>query len=120
MKTIQLPKYKFYVNSQNPLLIISAVSSTNRVSAVVLRVNSWLNLKCKTNPKQTQTKPIFWRPNPILSPKMRILDKFRTTFLCKTNPNYVIGIQIAVEYELPKNIKNTKQSQSSHLKMRVN
>ncbi len=44
----------------------------------------WLN--CKTNPKRTQTNPIFWRSNPILSPKMRIFDKFRTTFLCKTNP----------------------------------
>ena len=42
--------------------------------------------KSKTNPKQTQTKPIFWRPNPILSPKIGIFDKFRKTFLCKTKP----------------------------------
>ena len=42
--------------------------------------------KYKTNPKRTQTNPIFWRSNPILSPKMRIFDKFRKYFLCKTNP----------------------------------
>ncbi len=43
-------------------------------------------LKNKTNPKRTQTNPIFWRTNPILSLKMRIFNKFRKTFLCKTNP----------------------------------
>ena len=42
--------------------------------------------KSKTKPIQSQTKPIFWRPNPILSPKMRIFDKFMKTFLCKTKP----------------------------------
>ncbi len=65
------------------LVPIRAVSSTNKVSAVV---NSWFNQKMKTNPKRTQTNPIFPRPKPILSPKMRIFDNFRTTFLCKTNP----------------------------------
>jgi len=66
----------------------------------------------KTKPKQSQTKPIFWRTIFDFSKKMGIFDKFRTTFLCKTKPNYVIGIQIAVEYEIPFNRKNTKQSQS--------
>ncbi len=42
--------------------------------------------KSKTNPKRTQTNPIFRRTNPILNPKMRIFDKFRKYFLCKTNP----------------------------------
>ena len=42
--------------------------------------------KSKTNPKRTQTNPIFPRPNPILSLIMGIFDKFRKTFLCKTNP----------------------------------
>ncbi len=65
------------LNPRNPWLIIS-----------VIRVNSWLNQNMKTKPKQSQTKPIFWRPNPILSQKTRIFDKFRTTFLCKTKPIY--------------------------------
>ena len=68
--------------------------------------------KANSKPIQSQTKPIFWRSNPILSPKMRIFDKFMKTFLCKTKPNYVIGIQIAVEYELSKNTKNAKRTQS--------
>jgi hypothetical protein len=42
--------------------------------------------KYKTNPKQTQSNPIFWTPNFNFSPKMRIFDKFRKTFLCKTKP----------------------------------
>ena len=42
--------------------------------------------KCKTNPKRTQTNPIFPRPKPILNPKIGIFDKFRKHFLCKTNP----------------------------------
>ena len=114
--------------------------------------------KSKTNPKRTQTNPIFPRPNPILSLIMGIFDKFRKTFLCKTNPiqiylmnninpilaqsflrpqglgsaesGYVLlyiehfGLcrkrrdrnkespkYNAVEYELLKNIKYTKQSQ---------
>ena len=44
--------------------------------------------KIQNKAKQSQTKPIFWRPNPILSPKVRIFDKFKTTFLCKTKPIY--------------------------------
>ncbi len=62
---------------------ISAVSSTKKFGAVV---NSWFNQKHKTNPKRTQTNPIFPRANLILSERMGILDKFGTTFLCKTNP----------------------------------
>ncbi len=40
------------------------------------------------------------------------IDDTKLNLLCKTKPNYVIGIQIAVEYELSKNTKNAKQSQS--------
>ncbi len=76
------------------LVSIRAVPSTKMFGAVV---NSWLNFvsfvcfvvklqKSKTNPKRTQTNPIFQRPKPILSEIIGILDKFRTTFLCKTNP----------------------------------
>jgi len=43
--------------------------------------------KMKTKPKQSQTKPIFWRSFFEFSPKTGIFDKFRTTFLCKTKPN---------------------------------
>ncbi len=42
--------------------------------------------KMKTKPFQSHSKPFFRRSNLILSPKMGILDKFRTTFLCKTKP----------------------------------
>jgi hypothetical protein len=42
--------------------------------------------KCKTNPIQSQTKPIFWRSIFDFSQKTRIFDKFRTYFLCKTKP----------------------------------
>ena len=53
-----------------------------------LSIERTLSLLGKTNPKRTQTNPIFWRSNPILSEILRIFDKFRTTFLCKTNPIY--------------------------------
>ncbi len=55
---------------------------------VSISVNSWFRLFMKTNPKRTQTNPIFRTPNLILSLLMRIFDKFTTTFLCKTNPNF--------------------------------
>ena len=42
--------------------------------------------KRKTKPFQSQTKPFFWRPNPILSEKTGIFEDFRQTFLCKTKP----------------------------------
>jgi len=42
--------------------------------------------KNKTKPKQTQSKPIFWRSIFNFSLKMRILDNFRQHFLCKTKP----------------------------------
>ncbi len=80
-----------------------------------ISVNSWFNQNMKTKPKQTQNKPKqsqffggFWRKNFNFSPK---IDDTKLNLLCKTKPNSVIGIQIAVEYDLPKNIKNTKQSQ---------
>ena len=68
-------------------------------SLVLISVHSWFNFvpfvsfvvklpKTKTKPKQSQTKPIFWRTKPILSVKMGIFDKFRTYFLCKTKPNF--------------------------------
>ncbi len=66
---------KNLLNPYNPWLIIR-----------VLRELRGETKKSKTNPKRTQTNPIFWRTNPILSPKMGIFDKFRQTFLCKTNP----------------------------------
>ena len=53
---------------------------------VPLQLCTFATLKYKTNPKRTQTNPIFWTPNPILSQIMGIFDKFRKTFLCKTNP----------------------------------
>ena len=87
-------------------------------SGIVLLYREYLNLGRKrssrkknplkkTNPKRTQSNPIFWRPNPILSPKTGIFDKFTKTFLCKTNPM----VCLRKEYETPKNIKYTKQSQ---------
>ena len=95
---------------------ITAVASVSLcvlcgLNFVPIRVNSWFNQNMETKPKQSQTKPIFWRTNLILSLKTGIMTYFRETFLCKTKPNCVIGIQIAVEYELLKNIKYTKQSQ---------
>ncbi len=51
-------------------------------NAVITR-NSRQN---KTKPFQSHSKPFFQRPNFNLSPKMRIFDKFRQTFLCKTKP----------------------------------
>ena len=70
---------------------ITAVASVSLdvlcdLKLVAIRVNSWFNQNMKTKPKQSQTKPIFRRSNPILSPKTGIFDKFRTTFLCKTKP----------------------------------
>ena len=44
--------------------------------------------KYKTKPKQTHPNPFFQRSIFDSSEKTRILDKFRTTFLCKTKPIY--------------------------------
>ena len=44
--------------------------------------------KMKTKPKQSQTKPTFWRSNLDFSQKTRIFGKSRTYFLCKTKPNF--------------------------------
>ncbi len=65
------------------LVPIRAVSSTNTVSAVV---NSWFNQNMKTKPFQSHSKPFFSTPIFDSSPKTRIFDKFRQTFLCKTKP----------------------------------
>jgi len=62
---------------------LRVVSSTKKFGAVELRGET---PEYENEPKRTQTNPIFWRPKPILRPKMRIFDKFRKTFLCKTNP----------------------------------
>ncbi len=67
-------------------LIILSILLILSKKLVPISVNSWFNQNMKTNPKRTQTNPIFWRSNPVLSEKMGILDKFRTTFLCKTKP----------------------------------
>jgi hypothetical protein len=61
--------------------------------------------KCKTKPKQTQTKPIFWRSIFDFSPKTDIFDKFRTTFLCKTKPIYENCI-LSTMYQLIENMQN--------------
>ncbi len=55
---------------------------------VPLCLCNFATLKNKTNPKQTQSKPIFQGSNLILSKKTRIFDKFWYTFLCKTKPNF--------------------------------
>ena len=55
-------------------------------NSATLHLCNFVTLISKTNPKRTQTNPIFWRSNFNFSPKTRIFDKFRITFLCKTNP----------------------------------
>ncbi len=65
------------------LVLISVHSWFNFVP---IRVNSWFNQNMKTNPKRTQTNPIFWRSNFDFSPKTKIMTYFMITFFCKTNP----------------------------------
>ncbi len=108
MTTIQSTKYTtffyfFFNNNLSPFLVLAqsflrAQGLGSAESGIVLLYSEHFGLsrirrdrekespKYKTNPIQTQTNPIFPRPNPVLSPKMRIFDKFRITFLCKTNP----------------------------------
>ncbi len=72
-----------------PLATPESYSCTSRIRDKASQVTQQLTkitAKNKTKPKQSHSKPIFPRPKPILSPKMRIFDKFRTTFLCKTKP----------------------------------
>ena len=93
LKVALCPRWpKNLLNPCNLWLIISVLSCPSCTSCI-----SWLKsarkmlqkcYKSKTNPKRTQTNPIFPRPNLILSPKSRIFGKFRTTFLYKTNPIY--------------------------------
>jgi hypothetical protein len=62
-------------------------SCTSRISQrQVTKQLTKITAKMKTKLKQTHSKPIFWRSNFNFSPKTRIFDKFRTTFLCKTKP----------------------------------
>ncbi len=67
-------------------LIILSILLILSKKLVAIRVNSWFNQNMKTKPFQSQTKPFFPRSNFDFSPKMRIFDKFRQTFLCKTKP----------------------------------
>ena len=69
-------------------LIILSILLILSKKLVPIRANSWLNQNMKTNPKRTQTNPIFWRSIFDSSEKTRILEDFRQTFLCKTNPIY--------------------------------
>ena len=50
--------------------------------------------KNKTKPFQSHSKPFFSTPNPVLSEIIGIFDKFRTTFLCKTNPIFLMNKNI--------------------------
>ncbi len=58
-----------------------------------------------------QNEPNGMLFKPDSKPKNRLFGKFTKPFYAKRTQWYVIGIQIAVEYELSKNIKYTKQSQ---------
>ncbi len=70
-----------------PLATPESYSCTSRISQrQVTQQLTKIAAKNKTKPFQSQTNPIFWRSKPILSLKMRIFDKFRKHFLCKTNP----------------------------------
>ncbi len=64
---------------------------------VLISVHSWFNFvpfvyfvvklpKMKANPFQTHPNPFFHTKIFDSSEKMRIFDKFRTTFLCKAKP----------------------------------
>ncbi len=55
---------------------------------VSISVYSWFNLKNKTKPKQSQTKPFFQTPIFDFIEITRIIDKSRQHFLCKTKPIY--------------------------------
>ncbi len=90
MKTTQLPIYMtflyFFFNITKSLYPLCLLW-------LIISVHSWFKSemlqkcnKSKTNPKRTQTKPIFQTPNLVLSEKTRILDKIRQYFFCKTNP----------------------------------
>ncbi len=64
-----------------------------------------ITAKNKTKPNKANSKPIFWTPNPVLSEKMRIFDKFTTTFLCKTKPIYK-NLILSMMYQKTLNIPN--------------
>ncbi len=102
--------FKFLYVSLYPLFPLWPKISFHNINQLSLITNqskgSWLNQKHKTNPKRTQTNPIFQGSIFDLSKKIRIFDKFRQHFLCKTNPI----ICLLPEYETPENTKNDKQS----------
>ncbi len=58
-----------------------------------------------------QNEPNGMLPKPYSKPKNRLFDNFTKPFYAKRTQWYVIGIQIAMEYEIPFNRKNAKQSQ---------
>jgi len=80
-------------HNKNQLSIIDNQLQRSVVKFRVLRELRGENKICKTNPKQTQTKPIFTTPKTSLSPKIKIFDKFMKTFLCKTKPNCSVNPQ---------------------------
>ncbi len=61
--------------------------------------------KRKTKPFQSHSKPFFGRSIPILSEKIGIFDKFRQTFLCKTNPIYK-NLILSMSFQKTLNIPN--------------
>ena len=67
-------------------LIILSILLILSKKLVPISVHLWFNQNMKTKPFQTHSKPFFPRSNFDFSPKMRIFDKFRITFLCKTKP----------------------------------
>ena len=89
-----------------PFAIPESYRCTSRISKrQVTQQLTKITAKKKTKPKQTHSNPIFWRSNPILSPKTRIFDKFRQTFLCKTNPIYK-NLHLSMRYHLIQKMQN--------------
>ncbi len=96
-----------------PLATPESYSCTSRISQrQVTQQLTKITAKNKTKPKQTQNKakqshsnPIFWRSIFNFSPKSRIFDKFRITFLCKTKPIYK-NLILSMRYHLIENIPN--------------
>jgi hypothetical protein len=58
-----------------------------------------------------QNEPNGMLFKPYSKPENGDFDNFTKPFYAKRTQWYVIGIQIAMEYDLSKNIKYTKQSQ---------
>ena len=62
--------------------------------------------------KNMQTEPNGMLFKTHSKPKNGDFDKFRKPFYAKRTQWYVIGIQIAVEYDVSKKAKNAKRTQS--------